>query len=479
MMKRPANRISLTSKVPPRTIVGVHRVKQRHKRYKLVLPAFICCAFASLSYLFHGDTLEPALLTKEQQKVSEIKAETKPKPKPKPKPKRKEETKTKTLSIATIDEVVEFLNSLARMPTVELQESLDPSKKDVFHLSQLEQGTCPITNDNWLPPQPSDKAAKLFRNRNKPTRKHSRQDPIPMLWYEHLSKAGGTSFCKLAIKNMYRSEVPSYYCMPSTQQDPDARVGLWSNKRLDTYMRGENKRIVSNEWNPFDPARFYLQPSDNDNTSADNPPTSEFNAQLVFVTTIREPLNRLLSAHQFWGILHGPKNKPTLPKWLHRRNYLARKAHVPDMGVANHVARYNFAAWKFSNGMMPLPQSPLTHKESDIPPNMIDYEAYGDDWRIPFQDAVRNLARFDLVIPLEVLWNHSQPLADVLGYTNLKEVHVVPTGKVKDTNAKSSMPPNQYEVLWNANRLDIILHAWSKAVYLARLFCGTDGWGLD
>merc|ERR1740124_1612920 len=134
MMKRPANRISLTSKVPPRTIVGVHRVKQRHKRYKLVLPAFICCAFASLSYLFHGDTLEPALLTKEQQKASEIKAETKP----------------KTLSIATIDEVVEFLNSLARMPTVELQESLDPSKKDVFHLSQLEQGTCPITNDNWL-----------------------------------------------------------------------------------------------------------------------------------------------------------------------------------------------------------------------------------------------------------------------------------------------------------------------------------------
>merc|ERR1740124_1811552 len=145
MMKRPANRISLTSKVPPRTIVGVHRVKQRHKRYKLVLPAFICCAFASLSYLFHGDTLEPkvetALLTKEQQIVSVIKpkpkpkAEIKTKTKTKPKPKPKEETKTKTLSMATIDEVVEFLNSLARMPTVELQESLDPSKKDVFHLS--------------------------------------------------------------------------------------------------------------------------------------------------------------------------------------------------------------------------------------------------------------------------------------------------------------------------------------------------------
>merc|ERR1740124_1764862 len=149
MMKRPANRISLTSKVPPRTIVGVHRVKQRHKRYKLVLPAFICCAFASLSYLFHGDTLEPkvetALLTKEQQIVSVIKPKPKPKPKaeiktktktkPKPKPKPKEETKTKTLSMATIDEGVEFLNSLARMPTVELQESLDPSKKDVFHLS--------------------------------------------------------------------------------------------------------------------------------------------------------------------------------------------------------------------------------------------------------------------------------------------------------------------------------------------------------
>jgi len=374
--------------------------------------------------------------------------------------------------------VVEYLTSLARMPIAELQQALDSSAKDIFELSQLELGLCPQRIYNWLPPQPSGEAAKLFRNRNQP---QGNKSPVPLLWYEHLSKAGGTSFCTLAETNMDRSEVPRYYCMPSTETDPDARVGLWTNERLAAYVQDGTKRIVSNEWNPFDPIRFDLnnrQPSNNSSPDIRN-------AQLVFVTTIRSPLNRLLSAYKFWGITHGPKKTPTLTQWLHRRHTQSRNAGIPDNCVACHVGRYNFATWKFSNGTMPFPEpsSSLFHdgnKESVIPPNTINYEGAGDEygWKKPFEDAIRALSKFDLVIPLEVVWKDSRPLEDVLGWTTLKEVHVVPSGKIVDTDALDKLSQDQYDVLWDANRLDFVVHAWSKAVYMARMNCGTEGWGL-
>ena len=128
---------------------------------------------------------------------------------------------------------------------------------------------------------------------------------------------------------------------------------------------------------------------------------------------------------------------------------------------------------------MPLPSPPSSRDESIVPPNTIDYTQTNKLWTIPFANAVRNLARFHLVIPLEVVWTDPQPLTDVLGWTNLKEVHVVPSGKVRDNDALSKLPKEQYRVLWDANRLDIILHAWSKAVYMARIHCGGHGWGLD
>ena len=69
---------------------------------------------------------------------------------------------------------------------------------DLFGLTGLSQGVCPAKNKlEWLPPRPSTKPGEVFRARA----------PNSMVWYEHLSKAGGTSFCKLAQKNMKRPEV--------------------------------------------------------------------------------------------------------------------------------------------------------------------------------------------------------------------------------------------------------------------------------
>ena len=37
------------------------------------------------------------------------------------------------------------------------------------------------------------------------------------IFYQHLRKAGGTSFCDLANKNIPRKEIPPYYCMPDNK----------------------------------------------------------------------------------------------------------------------------------------------------------------------------------------------------------------------------------------------------------------------
>lgn len=358
---------------------------------------------------------------------------------------------------ALTESVVQFLLNLARMPTSQLQRALNASEDDMFHLRSLEQGMCPFLANNieWLPSKTDPIPAKLFRSRHDT----DSSDATAVIWYEHLSKAGGTSFCKLAQNNMPSNEVPRYYCMPSEGKRADARVGLWSNDKLAQHIAKSSHRIVSNEWNPFDPSKLEFQ-----QTSS---------PRLVFVTTIRDPLNRLLSAYRFWGIRpnQGKRKVPTFANWLWKKHGQAQRASVPDMGIANHVGRYNFAVWKFSNGTMPLvaPSQQQTNKD-EPPPGLL---LYNDEtpWHEPFELAIRTLCRFDLVIPMESMNEHPEPLQNVLGWKNLEETHVVSLGAIANTDAHSVLPKKHHDVLWDANRFDMILYHWAKAVYLARIHC--------
>jgi hypothetical protein len=76
-------------------------------------------------------------------------------------------------------------------------------------------------------------------------------------------------------------------------------VGQWPNSKLAAYFAAERKSLVSNEWEPFPLERLAWASSIS--ASASPPPL-----ELVLVTTVREPLNRLLSAYRFWGVLHNP-----------------------------------------------------------------------------------------------------------------------------------------------------------------------------
>ena len=333
---------------------------------------------------------------------------------------------------ATKTNFLDFLVELARLPTSDLRRRL--YDEDIFQRAELE-GSCPFASPPpWLPPTPP------------------KRDSTGLVWYEHVSKAGGTSFCQLAQVNMRKEEVPPYYCMPRDGDMQDGRVGRWSNEKLLQY-RTEHApiRIVSNEWQPFPPERRDLK------------------HLLFFVTTLRDPLDRILSAYHFWGILHNQeKVKPSLAEWIERKRNRSNTKSPQDLGIAIHIGRYNFIAWKFSNGTMP--QSQLTIVDGEMPLGVAKEEE--DLWRKPFVMAAETLANFDLVLILELMSSHSsQMLTRTLGWTHLEKNHVVPSGKVENNHAAAALSKDIYDSLWEANRFDMILYHWMKAVHLARSQC--------
>ena len=370
------------------------------------------------------------------------------------------------------DQIVDTLMKLALMPSTELRELMEPtSSDDLFKLSQLKQGQCPWKNSKvleWLPRRPpsSKQASEWFKNR------HSNSDHHVVVYYEHLSKAGGTSFCKLAQGNMPKAEVPSYYCMPSEPKMPDARIGSWTLDKLQNYFKQTqpHHRLVSNEWEPFQHEFFKLQ-------YMGEAPTDGLH--LLFVTTIRNPINRLLSAYKFWGILNNPSpTKPSFETFIERRGRMANGWKILSGNFAANVGRFNFATWKFSGGLLGVSDLEMNFVERSTKDHLnhaleeiTTYRQNMSTWKPQFEKSIRTLARFDLAIPMELLSEHPDGLRELVGWDNFSNSHVVNIGKVKNTDASTELNKEMYDVLWEANKLDFILHYWISAVYLTRLYC--------
>ena len=175
------------------------------------------------------------------------------------------------IQAATTNEVVEALMRLAQMSSAELRQLLEPPNGDAssnadnpFLLPQLRKGQCPWSGDavvQWLPQRPPLQPSEWFRNRGD----ESSDRPVVAVYYEHLSKAGGTSFCKVAIANMPRIEVPRYYCMPSEPGKADARIGSWTRDKIRNYFKDKPHRLVSNGKEECDMMKISIhsrQPSD-------------------------------------------------------------------------------------------------------------------------------------------------------------------------------------------------------------------------
>jgi hypothetical protein len=168
-------------------------------------------------------------------------------------------------------------------------------------------------------------------------------------------------------------------------------------------------------------------------------------------------------------MLNRRRNKPTFEEWIVKKRETSFNMSAFDPGLYIHIARFNFLAWKFSNGTMP--QGDVSANTSKGLPLGVSRQDE-DLWLVPFVMAAKTLSKFDLVLILELMSSHSSKmLVETLGWTNLTEIHVVSTGKIQDSRASQALSKDVYDVLWEGNRFDIILYLWMKAVQMVRSQC--------
>ncbi|KAL3812097.1 hypothetical protein ACHAXA_009432 [Cyclostephanos tholiformis] len=441
-----------------------------------------------------------------------------------------------TTSFSSIDAVVTYLKELATCTPDRLWDALGMDMgmgyegttthgDDPFMLKSLEGGICPWTDANdlssdapWLPSKPHDSdvlsatyRANLERARGEdgsspPTNATAeRDDSVVAIWYEHVSKAGGTTFCALAKTNMEIWQVPEYHCMPSrgTNDFYSPYVGTWTNDVLMRYVAINKHAIVSSEWDPFRLSRLSLSgryldgggilvhdsnyEDDRDDVARGDNVNS--GPRLLFVTTLRDPCDRLLSAYTFFEVTrkHNARNykPPAFDDWMDdnaKRAAKYERGTGKRYGLTGWTTNHNHVTWRFSGGLLP----------SNISRGNVD-----DGWTIPFEVAVRALCQFDLILPMDVMTKDGLgklALRRLLGWTNFearidrrptggdrddvdaaaKSGHVVSTGNIQNSNARSYFSKEQYRQLWEDNWLDHILYLWCRAVFLARLHCNFD-----
>jgi len=406
--------------------------------------------------------------------------------------KRQQQQPEAIIHTSSIDTVVRYLNTLAHMPASQLWKVLGMEDEhnhgdDPFSLRELENGKCPWSSTevvDWLPPRPynSESIAKLYRDNMKALKKRGTREPPAYdaenevaIWYEHLSKAGGTTFCGLAVSNMIRSSVPRYHCMPRKGELMDGRVGSWPNEELVDYLLENRYAIVSNEWDPFNLEKLILS-GRHLNGKAVKKNIHPIGPKLLFLTTLRDPSDRLLSAYTFFGLTVGMKNKksndvaPSFSHWMTQRlrstgNFVVGSKRL----MRANIARYNHIVWRFSGGE-------LTHHVHPLE----------SEWETPFETAIQALSQHDLILPMDVMTKDGlgkTALLQLLGWNsayvkgrggqggNKKEGQIVTTGGIKNSNAREYFSEDEYRKLWEDNWLDNILYLWCRAVFLARLQC--------
>jgi hypothetical protein len=190
-----------------------------------------------------------------------------------------------TLAARTPDQVIQTLEQKDPFGVRQFERDLVQAESergafvDVTDLATL--FPCPEKRIT-LPDQRNRKQGRAFRKSIHQISSMNRTDTA-FLFFQHLRKAGGTNFCTLAEHNLHRSNIPSYYCMPDMQWSENKCAGCltsYTNDEIVQHMRDKQHLILGNEWDNFDPSRFFDLPA-------------------VFATSFRKPLDRALSQFRF------------------------------------------------------------------------------------------------------------------------------------------------------------------------------------
>ena len=480
----------------PHHTASPRRRRTRHPRRSLtrkLISALICCVAFFYVWLSRFDDASHATGARRIQSSSNSSS-----------------GKSAAIQAGTVDSVVRYLTKLAEKRPSELWHLFrmdSESTSDPFLLSLLESGSCPwstSTRIDWMPPRPPHSAdlSSKFQSlqstsdkqrprKQKMRRNKSSNSPPVILWYEHISKAGGTTFCALANSNMPELSVPRYHCMPHKGQLMDGRVGSWSNEELVEFVNSNNYRIVANEWDPFDLAKLKLSGRDLYSTNSADNNNDLPSPNLLFVTTLRDPADRLLSSYQFFSKYDEQEltDKNNFGKWIKRTLGRVQNYKVGTRSAfSSNIARNNYMVWRFSGGHFPATNKDQDESffssESSLFPSSITSKSI---WKEPFQTAIRSLSQHDLILPMDVLSQPSgkQALEQLLGWTQFsisgqgvkgekEKGHVVTIGQLRNSNAKSYLNLKEYQALWERNWLDYILWYWARAVFFARLYCNVE-----
>ena len=301
-----------------------------------------------------------------------------------------------------------------------------------------------------------------------------------------------------------RWQVPRYHCMPRKGKLLDGRVGSWSNEELAEHILTEGHAIVSNEWDPFRSvcsdslnivvgfvcifsplfmflSHFSLEKLEMSGRQLDGtstPTNLPSGPKLLFLTTLRDPSDRLLSAYIFFAITVKTVNKDddefeaqSFNEWRKTmlRGIQNYQIGSSAKGFRTNMARSNHIVWRFSGGSLP-------HA----------YPVGEDDWKPAFLKSIQALSQFDLILPMDVMTKElgKSAMHELLGWEEIQvkgrrktnnvdeeKSSVVTVGKRQNSNARDYFPKVDYQNIWEENWLDNILYLWCRAVFLARLHC--------
>lgn len=308
--------------------------------------------------------------------------------------------------------------------------------------------SCPAVEQRIsLPDARNHTTMSAFQNQYDPSK------PFTFLFFQHLRKAGGTNFCRLAQSNLLFKAVPTYYCMPdmfwSETNQCAGCLSRWNNSEIMSKMQSAGHRIAGNEWDAFDSTRFFELPA-------------------VFVTNFRRPLDRALSQFRFDCIDNrGCQGIQNISEWW-------------DIQIGNR----NIYTWTFTNFDRST-ASQLFH--SNQPQD-------GEMRSSLVGEALDTLSRFHLIMIMEWLGYTSDQVESVLGFTNtallthrIRPVHFATrndgqefnrlgaTGVgLSSWNPKDYLSPELYQRMSEDLALDMILNEAARRMFLERMVCSDE-----
>eukprot|EP00538_Stauroneis_constricta_P004548 CAMPEP_0119555984 /NCGR_PEP_ID=MMETSP1352-20130426/8051_1 /TAXON_ID=265584 /ORGANISM="Stauroneis constricta, Strain CCMP1120" /LENGTH=466 /DNA_ID=CAMNT_0007602861 /DNA_START=144 /DNA_END=1541 /DNA_ORIENTATION=+ len=244
---------------------------------------------------------------------------------------------------------------------------MESSKQRFLSLQEIQQELFPCNPSITIPDQRRMDVVPEFQDRTSTS---------TFLFFQHLRKAGGTNFCTLAQRNLPKEQVPKYYCMPDYHwRSPTHHhracggcYSYWNNTEMVTNMRAEGHKIMGNEWDAFEPQRFFELPA-------------------VFATSFRKPLHRALSQFRFECIEDRGCKIKEIEKWWQKRKDL-----------------HNVYVWTFTN------QRLLQKQQASATSISTRQRLVGK--------AIDTIAKFHLVLVMEWLAYAPHHVHEILGFEN-------------------------------------------------------------